>query len=338
MAFEQLIGQKDIKDKLNRALETGRLGHAYIFTGERGIGKKTFAKEFISAAMCTNRTGSCRCGKCRSCTILEEGNNPDLLTITAADGKSFISVDRIRDDIRETISKAPNFSAKRVVLIEEAEKMNEAAQNALLKTFEEPPEYAMIILLCDSLLTMLETIKSRAVVVDLKRNTDAEILERLEKLETANGGGSVSNELVLAYADGIMGRIDDIIGDGEAMEKRRELSKLLPGVFDGDIEAKNKVKDMIDAKSRQFDFIFFSMTSFVRDAMVLARFGRRTKIINADFRDELFALGGSVGYYRLRDALESIDTCYKNLGRNAVPDLTVDNMLIRMGMREETGY
>ena len=337
MAFENLIGQKDVKDKLNRALETGKLGHAYIFTGERGIGKKTFAREFVAAAMCDNRSGSCKCGRCRSCVFLENGNNPDLLTVSSAEGKSFISVDRIRDDIREAISKAPNFSAKRVIVIEEAEKMNEAAQNALLKTFEEPPEYAMIILLCDSLLPMLETVRSRAVIIDFKRNSDSEILEKFKR-DGAGKKSEVTEELVLAYADGIMGRIDEIVGESDAMESRKALSGLLPDLFDGDVEAKNKIMDMIDPKNKKYDFLFFSLMSFVRDAMLLTRFGLRTKIINVDFRDELFALGGGVGYYRLKDALAYIDECYKNLGRNAAPELTVDNMLIKMGTREEPAY
>ena len=329
-----------MKEKLNRALETGKLGHAYIFTGERGIGKKTFAKEFLAAAMCTDRRGSCRCGRCKACTYLESENNPDLLIISADDGKSVISVDRIRDDIRDAVAKAPNFSAKRVVLVEEADKMNEAAQNALLKTFEEPPEYAMIILLCDNLLQMLETIKSRAVVVDLKRNTDGEILEQYrKKLATASHfAKDVTPELVCSYADGVMGRIDEIMNDEAAMESRRKLSGLLQGLFEGDVEAKNRVKELIDVKNKKYDFVFFSLISFVRDAMLLTRFGMRTKIINADYRDNLFALGGSVGYYRLKDALETIDTCYKNLGRNAMADLAVDDMLIKLGLRTSSNY
>ncbi|MCR5055959.1 MAG: hypothetical protein K6B54_03520 [Clostridia bacterium] len=340
MAFSDLLGQNEVKEKLNRVLETGKLGHAYIFTGERGIGKKTFAREFISAAMCTNRHGSERCCKCKSCTYLESENNPDLLVISADDGKSVISVDRIRDDIREAVSKAPNFSAKRVVLVESAEKMNEAAQNALLKTFEEPPEYAMIILLCDNLLQMLETIKSRAVIVELRRNTNEEILAKYRKKQggAAASSGDVTPELVCSYADGIMGRIDEIMNDGDAMESRRTLSKLLPGLFEGSIEAKNSIMDLIDVKSKKYDFVFFSIISFVRDAMVLSRFGMRTKIINADFRDALHALGGSVGYYRLKNALETIDECYKNLAKNANAELAVDNMLIKLGMRTASGY
>ncbi len=340
MAFENLLGQNELKDKLNRVLETGKLGHAYMFTGERGIGKKTFAREFVAAAMCTNRTGSKRCCRCKSCTLLESDNNSDLLVISADDGKSVISVDRIRDDIREAVSKAPNFSAKRVVIVEQAEKMNEAAQNALLKTFEEPPEYAMIILLCDSLLQMLETIKSRAVIVELKRNTDGEILEKYRKKreESTHLAQDVTPELVCSYADGIMGRIDEIMNDGDAMESRKRLSELLPGLFEGNIEVKNRVMELIDVKSKKYDFIFFSMISFIRDAMVLARFGMRTKIINADYRDALHALGGSVGYYRLKDALGVIDACYKNLAQNANGELAVDNMLIKLGMRTASGY
>lgn len=332
MAFEKLLGQNDVKDRLNRALGSGKLSHAYIFAGERGIGKKTFAREFLTAAMCTAPEGSCACGKCRSCVYLKNGNNPDLLTVTAAEGKTIISVDKIRDDIREAIAKAPNFSAKRVIVVENADTMNEAAQNALLKTFEEPPEYAMIILLCDSLLTMLETVKSRAVIIEFKRNTDGEILVKYRMLSGGPAGSDdVTEELVAAYADGVMGRIDEISGSGDANEKRKRLTELLPGLFEGSIEAKNKVKEMIDVRNKQYDFVFFSLMSAIRDAMLLTRFGMKTKIINADLREPLFELGNGAGYYKLKSALEIIDECYKKLGRNAAAELAVDDMLIKIG-------
>ncbi len=333
MAFESLIGQEEVKDKLKRVLESGKIGHAYIFSGERGIGKKSFAREFALAAMCTDRQGSCRCGKCKACTYNDSGNNPDLLVVAAPDGKSLISVDRIRDDIRDAVSKAPNFSAKRVILVENAEKMNEPAQNALLKTFEEPPEYAVIILLCDNLLSLLETVRSRAVLLEFRRNTEEEILEKYrQNLEKKPSGAQcVSRELACAYADGIMGRLDEISNDTGAMEKRKKLLDLLPGLFEGDVEVKNRIIELIDVKNKQYEFVFFTLMSFIRDAAVLTRFGMRTKVINADCRENLFALGGNVGYYRLKDALTAVDTCYKNLGRNAMPETTVDNMLIKIG-------
>ncbi|MBR7078232.1 MAG: hypothetical protein IKI41_05760 [Clostridia bacterium] len=336
MAFEKLIGQEDVKRRLSAAVESEMLSHAYIFSGPDGIGKMTFALEFAGLAMCGAPVNGRKCGRCRACQLGESGNNVDLRIISPEEKKTQIGVEAVRTQICDEVFKAPVFSRKKVFIVDRADKMNESAQNALLKTFEEPPAYTLIILLCDSVLPLLETVKSRAVGIEFRRNTDGEIIQKYRELrdESARSGSvlpEIDTSLLCAYADGLMGRVGELCADGgELIRARIELVEKLSDLYAGKNGAKAAISSIIDVRNKNYDFAFFSMMSFTRDAMLIARFGSKTEIMNPDLKEQLSAMARDTGYYRLKNALTEIDTCYRNLARNAMPELATDNMLIRI--------
>ena len=164
--FKDIIGQKQAKEHFQTAIETGNISHAYIINGETGSGRRMLADAFAKALQCEKHPNADSCDGCKSCHQAESGNHPDIRYITHE--KASISVDDIREQLNNDIQIKPYSSEHKVYIIPEANKMTEQAQNALLKTIEEPPAYAVIILLTDNLNALLPTIQSRCVTINTK--------------------------------------------------------------------------------------------------------------------------------------------------------------------------
>ncbi len=163
--YRNIIGHKNIIEHLKKAVANNKVSQAYIFTGEEGAGKRMLAGTFAKTLLCEAR-GTEPCNKCKSCLQVEGKNQPDLKFITHE--KASIGVDEIRMQLNSDIGIKPYSSQYKIYIIDEAEKMTEQAQNALLKTIEEPPEYAIIMLLTASYGKLLPTIQSRCVNLELK--------------------------------------------------------------------------------------------------------------------------------------------------------------------------
>ncbi len=158
-AFDRFVGNRDTVARLSSMLESGRVPHAFIFEGDKGTGRKTLAAMLARALACTGEHKPC--GECECCRIKE---NPDIVTVLPE--KASITVDQIRS-VRDEAYILPNQSDKRVFIIPDANLMNEQAQNALLKVFEEPPKSVAFILTCEYSGQLLSTVVSRAAVFKL---------------------------------------------------------------------------------------------------------------------------------------------------------------------------
>ena len=163
--FQDIIGQEQICEHLQTALKLQKVSHAYIINGERNSGKKFIARIFAMALQCTGE-GEKPCQVCRSCRQALSENHPDIIRITHEKPNS-IGVEDIRTQVNNDMGIKPYQGPYKVYLIEEAEKMTVQAQNALLKTLEEPPEYAVFLLLTDNPNKMLPTIRSRCTALNL---------------------------------------------------------------------------------------------------------------------------------------------------------------------------
>lgn len=176
MSFEKIIGNNKIKNELIKAFRTNSIAHSYIFSGQYGIGKKQIAIEFAKMILCLNKDNA-PCGECKSCLELENDNNPDF-NIIKPDGK--IKIDQIRQMLEKVYEK-PIISDKKVYIIDDAETMTVEAQNCLLKTLEEPPEYIVIILITSNESNLINTIKSRCLKLTFNPLENSEIKQYLEK-------------------------------------------------------------------------------------------------------------------------------------------------------------
>ena len=174
--FKDIIGNETVKKNLEQLIKNNNIAHSYMFVGKDSIGKLLFAKEFAKAILCKKEEKPCN--ECKSCIEFESSNNPDFLVIEP-DGSS-IKIDQIRELVKKVYEK-PIVSRKKVYIIDQSETMTGEAQNSLLKTLEEPPEYITIILVSSNENLFLPTIKSRCTKIVFNALTDNELKEVLNK-------------------------------------------------------------------------------------------------------------------------------------------------------------
>jgi len=171
--LNNVIGNERVIKHLQNSIQSKKVSHAYIFHGEEGMGKKMLAHAFAKALQC-DEGGILPCGKCKSCMQLDSNNHPDVFWVTHE--KVSISVDDIRIQVNANIQIKPYSSPYKIYIIDSADKLTEQAQNALLKTMEEPPEYAVILLLTDNIKSLLPTVLSRCVLLNLQV-VDAQVIK-----------------------------------------------------------------------------------------------------------------------------------------------------------------
>lgn len=217
--FENILGNNENKKTLENSVIKGQVLHSYMFTGQAGIGKFLFAKEFAKAILCHGKSKPCKI--CESCISFEGGNNPDI-TIIDEEEKS-IKTETIKQMVKSVYEK-PIKSSKKVYIINDSEKMTKEAQNSLLKTLEEPPEYVVIILITEAENLLLNTIKSRCTKVkfnSLKSNEIEEILQKKHNITNISknilelSAGSAQKALLAQGKEAIYENIKEIFSNIE---------------------------------------------------------------------------------------------------------------------------
>ena len=199
--FQQIIGHEQIINHLKSAMKWNKVSHAYIFNGEKGSGKKMLANAFAQMLQCEGE-GEKPCGTCRSCRQAESGNHPDIIRVIHEKPNS-IGIEDIREQLAGDIQIKPYQSRYKIYIVPDAEKMTVQAQNALLKTIEEPPSYAVILFLTTNAASFLPTILSRCVVLNMKPVPDTEVRKYLmEHVEIPDYQADVCT----AFAQGNIGK------------------------------------------------------------------------------------------------------------------------------------
>jgi DNA polymerase-3 subunit gamma/tau len=198
--FDEMVGQEHVKEVLMNALRQGKLAQAYLFSGPRGVGKTSSARLIAQAVNCNQDPKPC--GVCEGCRLVREGRHPDVLEIDAASNNS---VEDVRD-LRERILLAPILGRHKVVILDEAHMMSKSAFNALLKTLEEPPPHVIFIFATTEPERMPPTILSRTQHFRFRRLSEAEIVEKLERILAGLGREAEPQALglVARLADGAM--------------------------------------------------------------------------------------------------------------------------------------
>ncbi len=328
MDFKGITGQREVIANLTDSLTKSRIGHAYIFNGPKGIGKKTVARIFAHILLCEKKNPYGSCGECLACRLSAEGTNPDF-RIIRSEGAS-IGIDEVRK-IQGDITIKPLYSDRKVYLIPDAEKMTVQAQNCLLKTFEEPPEYAVIILTASNSDMLLETIRSRAVRLNFKKNTPGEVKEFLlrkygEKLENI--------DFIASYADGVIGKAIELAESEEFSELREETIRLLDKLGHSKLIDVFEAYEFFDKNRENIDKILDIMALFYRDVLAVKVAPGKDKIlINSDKKDiiEKNALRYSVS--RLADNIDLVEKTRRNIRQNVNFQLSMEVLLMKL--REE---
>lgn len=203
MSFDNIVGNSKIKDFLNQSIDEKHVSHSYLFVGIDGIGKTLFAREFAKKILCLNGKGD----SCESCIKWDSNNHPDFLQIEPENNT--IKIEQIRN-MQEEISVKPIASNKKVFLIVNSDCMTKEAQNCLLKTLEEPPEYATIILTTSNESKLLNTIKSRCMKIPFQKIEESELEEYAKNVLNLN----LSKEFI-KICEGSIGKLLEIEEDKE---------------------------------------------------------------------------------------------------------------------------
>ncbi len=247
---ERALGQNHIYKHFKNAIATGKLSHAYILHGERGMGKLNIAKEVAKAIQCesnapekADKTGEA-CGQCKSCHQAESDNQPDIKYVVPA--KKTLGVDDIREQINDDALIKPYGSPYKIYIIPKSDTMTVQAQNALLKTIEEPPNYAIFILLAANTDVFLPTIISRCVVLNARTVGENEIVGALKEKYSV---GDYDAKVAASFAGGNIGKAEKLISSDSFKESKDSVTDLVREVANGGMEVIAKaVKDLNDYK------------------------------------------------------------------------------------------
>ncbi len=222
MKFSDFLGNEAAKTVLYRAVcDENALRHAYLLTGPKGVGKRTLANLFIRALLCRGEDRPC--GECLPCKKVDRQIHPDVLILRPPEGKDAIPAESIRT-LREFLYLLPNEAEKKVVLIENAESMTLTAANALLKMLEEPPSYAVFVLLAENRSLLLETISSRCLVLPLFE--PGLYLSEKYLARQYEGTAPALLENALLYGGGNLGRSIRYLGEEEVQKAFEETKNL----------------------------------------------------------------------------------------------------------------
>lgn len=323
--FKDIIGNDMIKDHFKKAIENNKISHAYILTGEAGTGRKSIANAFSMALLC-EKGGKEPCMVCHSCKQVLSGNHPDLIYVKHEKPNS-IGVDDIREQINDTIMIRPYSSYYKIYIVDEAEKMTVQAQNALLKTIEEPPSYAVIILITTNQEAFLPTILSRCVQLKLKPLKDFTVKSYLvEHL----GIAEKEAEICAAFARGNLGKAIHLASSDAFKELYYKIMALVKNVDSMDIvDLMERIREI---KELNFDIseVLDMLQLWYRDVLMF----KVTKDMNLlIFKDEyktINGMGQNVGYEGLEKILAGIETCRTRLSANVNMELAMELLLLTM--------
>ena len=325
LGFNDILGHEQIKEHFRNAVETGKVSHAYILSGEAGMGRKSLANAFALSLLCEKGMAE-PCMQCHACKQVLSGNHPDLIYVTHEKPAS-IGVDDIREQINDTIQVRPYSSYYKIYIVDEAEKMTVQAQNALLKTIEEPPAYAVILLLTTNQDSFLPTILSRCVQLKLKPLKDTVVKEYLVQ---SLGEDESQADIYAAFARGNLGKAIHLAQSEEFGVMYKEMLRLLKHIKDTDISELldyiRKVKEENLDIRECLDF----MQMWYRDILMY----KTTKDINLlIFKDEFStvkSVSTTSGYDGLERILEAIDKARIRLDANVNTELVMELMLLTM--------
>lgn len=260
--FEQIIGHESIIKHLQNAIVSNKVSHAYILNGEEGMGKNLLATAFAKTLQCEEK-GIIACVRCKSCLQAETGNHPDIIRVTHE--KFSIGVDDIRLQVNADILVKPYNSPYKIYIIEDADRLTEQAQNALLKTIEEPPEYAVILLLTDNMSVILPTILSRCVTLNLKPVDKQQVKEFLMK------DHQVPDYMALVaalFSGGNVGKAIKYATSGEFGQMKDNVLHILKYIDDMELyEVISGLKFLTTDKNNIEDYIDL-MTLWYRDVLM----------------------------------------------------------------------
>jgi len=289
--FQNILGNDKIKNLLQESVNNNKVSHSYLFVGKSGIGKKMIAKEFAKAILCLGDNKYC--DNCKSCLEFDGQNNPDFF-IVEPDGNA-IKIDQIRN-MQKGVQEKPIISRSKVYIIDNADFMTKEAQNALLKTLEEPPEFVTIILIGENENEFLTTIKSRCMIIHFNSISDSD----MEKYLQENYNMNVTSNMLDVFQGSI----------GKAIELKDKQEEYF--IIEQAIENIEK-EDLIDL-IKKLDILYTS----------------KDEIFDMLDYINIILLKKSKENVKYTDCIKIVENTKRRIDQNANYDMSIDNMLFNI--------
>ena len=324
-SFSEIVGHEQIKEHMQAAIRDKKPFHAYLFQGEEGVGKEALARTFAAGLQCQSESADKPCKECVSCRQMESGNQPDVIWVTRE--KASLGVDEIREQLCNTMDIKPFSSPYKIYLVPEAEKMTEAAQNALLKTIEEPPEYGIVILMTSNISALLPTIQSRCLTMEFRPLSTAVVESYVkEHCQVPDYQARAS----AAFAQGNLGKAMRYAKSEDFIERKDHIISLLRHVEQMDLsEMLAVIKDLGTRKDEVRDYIDL-MVLWYRDVLLF----KATKDINQLlFQDEASYISREAShrrYEKIEEILQAFEKAKVRLRANVNFDITMELMLLTL--------
>lgn len=321
--FKDIVGHEQIIEHLKTAIEMGKVSHAYILNGPDLSGKMMIAEAFARALLCEKQDPD-GCGECRSCRQSDDRNNPDIIYVKH-DKPNTISVDDIRTQLNNDIVIKPYSNQYKIYIVDEAEKMNQQAQNALLKTIEEPPAYAVIMLLTTNADSFLQTIRSRCITLNLK-SVKNDVIKSY--LMTEKKIPDYQADVCAAFAQGVVGKAIKLASSDDFNELKESALSLIKRLDDIDLyEMSEAIKQISDYKLQVQDY-FDLITVWYRDVLYM----KATNDVNGlIFKDEVYDIkkqASKHSYHGIETIIEALDKAKLRINANVNFDLVIELLLM----------
>ena len=316
--FNSIIGQEQMIEHFKSAIEMDKVSHAYIIQGDYDSGKKLMASVFAKALQCEQK-GTEPCNHCTSCLQADTGNQPDIIYVSHEKPNS-IGIHDVREQINGSIGIKPYSSDYKIYIVDEAEKMTAEAQNALLKTIEEPPAYVVIFLLTTNLGKLLPTILSRCVVLNIQPVKDELIKRHLLSL----GVEERQAEFCTAFSMGNVGKAIRVATSEEFNEIKNDCVHMLKYAKDMQVyELIQAVKELTKYKLQIYDYLDF-MLMWYRDVLLLKATGNANSLIYQEEYSSIRDRGNQSSYEGIQKIIEEIEKAKVRLRANVNFELTIE--------------
>ena len=321
--FTDIYGQKQIIEHFQSALKSGKISHAYIINGERSSGKEFIAKIFAMALQCES-DGVEPCNECHSCKQALSGNHPDIIKVMH-EKPATVGVEDIRNGVNNDVIIKPYIGKWKIYIINEAEKMTVQAQNALLKTLEEPPAYAVIMLLTSNPEALLPTIQSRCVVLNMKPVPDDIVKNYLMKeLHIPDYKADVCT----AFARGNLGKAKALAASEEFDNIKTEAVSLLKYIRDMEItDIMSAIKKINDYKIDINDYLDI-LSVWYRDVLLFKATNDVNHLIFKDEIQYIKKVSNQSAYEGIEIILDALEKAKARLRANVNFDLTMELLLL----------
>ncbi len=319
MNFTAIIGHQRQKAQLQQAWSSHRLAHAYMFIGPDGVGKKLMALALVKLIFCVNQNG---CGECAACQKLDHHNHPDLHLIEA-DGTQ-IKIDQIRD-LQKELHHPPLDAPRRICIIDNADKLNPAASNALLKTLEEPRAEVMLILVSSQPHLLLDTIRSRCQQLIFSRLSRKMVREILIEHNIATN----HIDIIASLSEGSLKKA---LGNDREFyaEQRQKICKAISILTPNSIIPLFKLAEELANDKEQLDNLIWILLSYYRDIFLLVNRASPSLLINHDLEPQLRQQAQRESTVSIQYKLGAIIACQQQLVRNVNKQLAIEVLLLKL--------